>query len=310
MSTTTPRTWAALVACLATLAAALTAAALPSLSYTTGFAPAWVTAMAATIGGGAVLATLRWPLPRAARRLVLAACWTACALLLWSAAGVLFDVLRVAAMLGLPALPPVVDWPGFATRAAALSATALVAATAVRFRRTSRAACPACGRSPVAAEGRPRLWLGYAAFALAFPYPLLKVYWAFGGTLGWSPAFPRHTAGGEIGLMVATAVLALGLVQRWGRRVPRWMPVTAGWFATAGFVTMGALAAFGSIAQALGIVHGPIRLGPGAWLVGAVYGGWLLLGLALAGATWTYQRETRPPCPRCGGGGGERTIRM
>jgi hypothetical protein len=31
-----------------------------------------------------------------------------------------------------------------------------------------------------------------------------------------------------------------------------------------------------------------------------VYGGWLLLGLALGGATWAYQQQTRARCARCG----------
>jgi hypothetical protein len=310
--------WAALGACAAILGAVAAQSMLPGLpggqDYTSGFAPWWATVTAATLGAVAMLPAAGWPRVRRAwvpRRVVLAAGWGACVLLVWSAAGVVFDVLRVAAVLGIPGLPPVVDWPGLVTRAAALGGAALLAPAIVCYQRASRGGCAGCGRAP-SATTRPTAWLGYAAFGLAFPYPLLKLYWALGGALGWGGDFARHGAVGETLMLGVGATLSLALVQQWGRVVPRWVPLVAGkrvarwlvlipaWAATAVLVTMGALVAFGSLSQALGLVDGPARFSGAGRVVFLVYGGWLLFGLALGGATWAYQQQTRARCGQCG----------
>lgn len=298
--------WAALGACAATLVAVAARSVLPGLpggqDYTRGFAPWWATVTGAMLGAVVMLPAAGWPRVGHAgvpRRVVLAAGWGACVLLVWSAAGVVFDVLRVAAVLGIPGLPPVVDWPGLVVRAGALGGAALLARAIVSYQRASRGGCAGCGRAATATT-RPTAWLGYAAFGLAFPYPLLKLHWAFGGTLGWSGDFARHSAAGETLMLLVGATLALALVQRWGRVVPRWLVLIPAWAATAVLVTMGALVAFGSLGQVLGLVDGPARFSGAGWVVLMVYGGWLLFGLALGGATWAYQQRTRARCARCG----------
>jgi hypothetical protein len=230
---------------------------------------------------------------------VLAVGWFGCVLLTWSAGGIVFDVLRAAAVLGIPGLPPVVDWPGMVVRTVALGAAALVAVTMVSYRRRSGSGCLGCGRDSSArvTDGK---WLGYAACALALPYPLLKVYWSLGGTVANSAVtasemFPV----GEVISFATAGALALGLVQGWGRVLPRWMLVVGGWAATVPLVTMGAVAGFGSLAQGLGLIDGPVRFDNGTWIVSVVYGSWLLLGLALGSATLAYQRRMRPRCARC-----------
>ncbi|WP_082083617.1 hypothetical protein [Paenibacillus beijingensis] len=72
------------------------------------------------------------------------------------------------------------------------------------------------------------MWLGYAAFILSFPYPLLKIYWSLGGTLWGGQNFGHHSAFGKILVFGASALLSLALVQRWGRIFPRWVPFFAG----------------------------------------------------------------------------------
>jgi hypothetical protein len=309
--------WTVVGACGATLAAVAARALLPGLpeeqNYTSGFAPWWATVAAATMGAVAMLPVARSPrVPHSGvpRRVLLIAGWSACVLLVWSAAGVVFDLLRVAAVLGIPGLPPVVDWPGLLTRAAALGAAALLTPAIISFQRASPRGCPECGRV-LTTTTKPTAWLGYVAFGLAFPYPLLKLYWAFGGTLGWS-GNSRHGAVGETLLLLGGATLSLALVQRWGRVVPLWVPLVAGkrvarglvlipaWTATAVLVTMGALPAFGSMGQALGLLDGPARFSGTGSVVVMVYGGWLMFDLALGGATWAYQKQTRPRCVLCG----------
>ena len=64
-----------------------------------------------------------------------------------------------------------VDWPGLATRTLALAAAVVLARLAL-----ARPAAPASTRAAT--------WYGYAAFVLALPYPVLRTWWALGGTLG------------------------------------------------------------------------------------------------------------------------------
>jgi hypothetical protein len=251
-------------------------------SYTAGFAPAWVTAAASLLAAVAVLSTV-FPAPR---RLVLTLGWTAAVLLVWSAGGVLFDILRIAAVLGIPGLPPVVDWLGFGSRVAAATAAIAVAGTL----RAYQSSVP--HRRGVAP--RPRPWVGYLAAALACPYPLLKLYWAAGGPVASSVVVtPEGFPVGELLAFGAAAVLALALVHRWGRILPRRLLITAGWVAAGSLVSMGVLVVFGSLSQLLGLTDGPARFDGAGWVVALVYGSWLALGLSLAAATRDYQRLTK-----------------
>jgi hypothetical protein len=277
-----------------------------SKDYTKGFAPSWVAALAALLGVVATFGAMGWPreglLPR---RPVLAAGWCGCVLMVWSASGVIFDGLRALAVLGVPGmLPPVVDWPGFANRTLAVVAGALLAATVLSYQRASRGGCTRCGHDDGPASPVPsRRWLGYTACALALPYPLLKVYWSLGGAMARSAVGTTSVEGFPIGEIVAFAsvgFVALALSRRWGRIFPRRLLLVGGWAATGALVTMGALAAFGSLGQVLGLVDGPARFGSGGWIVDLVYGSWLLLGVALGGAVVAYQRRTLPRCGQCG----------
>jgi hypothetical protein len=295
--------WVVLVACTATMVAAVVDAQTAGKEYTKGFAPSWVTMLAVVSGAFAVLAAQGWLRGRRApRQVVLAAGWFGCVLLLWTAGGVVLDALRALAVLGVPGLPPVVDWPGFVTRSLAFGTAALLARTVLAYQRTSRGGCPRCGRDP-ASPAQTRAWLGYAVGVLAVPYPLLKVYWALGGTIAATAIAGTSVEGFPIGEIVGFSVVALvglALTAPWGRIVPRWALLPAGWVPTGALVTMGALAGFGSLAQALKIVEGPARVDDGGWIVTVVYGSWLLLGLTLGGATLAYQQRTRGRCGQCG----------
>ena len=307
--------WAALGACAVTLLAVILKPLFPdSPEYTKGFAPMWVTAFAAIIGVIALLLSMGWTRVRLVPRLlVLISAWSASILLIWSSAGIVFDALRTAAVIGIPGLPPVVDWSGFVSRAISLTGATLLAMVTISFQRVSRGACVACGQGPlIKRKIRSNAWLGYAAFILSFPYPLLKIYWSLGGTLWGGQNFGHYSAFGEILVFGASALLSLALVQRWGRIFPRWVPffagkkvprwifIIGGWIAACMTAPMGLLAIFGASMQALGLADGPVRLDGNGLMVSMVYGGWLLLGIALGGATWVYQQQTRTRCAQCG----------
>lgn len=95
---------------------------------------------------------------------------------------------------------------------------------------------PAGGDAPVpsAARAPSTAWAGYAAAAWAFVFAAVSVYWAAGGTAG------VNTLGGDIGALAANpppgfvallwaiavlkvlgGLLALALVQPWGRALSR-----------------------------------------------------------------------------------------
>lgn len=257
---------------VAAAAAAATAAVLAphQPTYDRGFAPAWV-----TLAGAALALLFAWTERAWAGRI-------AAVLLLWAGGGVVLDGFRAFFWAtGIPAGDfAQVNWAGAATRGAGLLTSALLV-----FALARRARGP----------WRERPWLGYTAFTLAFPYPLLKLYWSFGGGAARPEPYTEGFPYMESVMLLGGAALALALVQPWGRRLPRLPLLVPAWAATGALVSMGALAGFGTVAQAVGLSDGPVDFGdpPTVAMVGAVYGSWLLFGLALGGATLTYQRLTR-----------------
>ena len=305
--------WATFGTCAIILVAVTLRSFFPDgLDYTKGFAPTWITCLAAILGIIVIFLEMSWlHVQLMPRLLVLIIAWGACVFLIWSSAGIVFDIFRTAAVLGIPGLPPIVDWLGFLTRTVNLIGAILLASSTISFQRISRGACIVCGYGPLTKTQSNR-WLGYTAFVLSFPYPLLKIYWSFGGTLGGGQNFGHHTAYGETLLFSANALLSLALVQKWGRtfplwmpflagkKFPRWIPITGGWIATCMIAPMGFLAIFGTFMQILGFTDGPVPFDSNTLMVFIVYGNWLLLGASIGGATWFYQQQTRATCKRCG----------
>jgi hypothetical protein len=283
-----------------TLAGKLVLPGLPADQvYTKGFAPWWATVSAIVLGGIAVAVSL-WRRP-GTRRLVAITGGSAAVLLLWSGAGVVLDGFRAFfAVTGIPAGDfAVVDWPGMACRFASLVGCALLAAVTIGTARREAPRCVDCGT--VTTPAIPgRRWHGYAAAVLGLPYPALKLYWWAGGTFLRPEPFQEGFPLMELIAMVGGVVLSLVLVQRWGRIFPRWMPLVPGCVVTAILISMGGLSIFGTIAQLLGVNDGPVPLdGDSMWMVGFVYGGWAVFGLALLGATSYFAAETRQKCLAC-----------
>jgi hypothetical protein len=241
--------------------------------------PDWLPLTAACLAAtGAV------PLGRAGmrRRVRGALRWAALLLMVWAASGLPFDLLTAAGLVGHRTATgeivlSTVSWPVLATRVFALAVVVLLARLTL-----ASPAGPASGRQPA--------WFGYAAFALALPYPVLRVHWAMGGTLGLTSAGGAG-AGWEPLLIAApwalAAALSLLLVSP-----PRWMPrrllLAAGWSATA-VVAMIGPAAFWSFVSALAtggeLATGEIEL----WVFGLFYGSWFLWTIAAGSATRAYQ---------------------
>ncbi|MBH5338540.1 DUF3995 domain-containing protein [Streptomyces pactum] len=90
----------------------------------------------------------------------------------------------------------------------------------------------------------PDTWAGHAACGWAVLFGLAHIYAGFGG----ARVIIEHSVGKErasgdsfvmVGLFgtgalcLAAAALALALTRPWGRVLPRWMPIVAGWTAAA-----------------------------------------------------------------------------
>lgn len=156
----------------------------------------------------------------------------------------------------------------------------------------------------------PRLWAqlaGYAACAWALIFAAASFYWAAGGTAGAEtigPALtslalardPEFVAALWItgALKVAAGLLALALVQSWGRLIPRWLLLVAGWGASAGLVLYGAASFVQHALMLAGAVPLPAGLGETAarWHLLLWDPWWLLGGLLFAATTWGYGQRT------------------
>lgn len=261
------------VACMVTVALAVIASVRgEAFAYAEGFAPPWVAVVACALG----LAGVTLPAGHSASTPL---AWTGVTLLSWSAAGLVFDVFRAAAVLGVPGLPPLVDWLGLSLRAMALTSGVLLAAATLR--RIDRLRRPG------------RAWV-IAAWLCAAPYPLLKAYWWAGGRLAAeSSGHPGSFPYGEVVAFGLAAVWATALAVPRSTSPARTLLVAGGWFAAAALLNLGALAAFGTLADVFGVVDGPISFDGGQWVVTPVYASWLALGIVLGRLSLAG-----PPAPR------------
>jgi hypothetical protein len=202
--------------------------------------------------------------------------WSGLLLMVWSANGLIFDLLRMTPLMPIGS----VDWAGMATRTLALAAVVMLARLALAL--------------PVAPSAtRPATWYGYAAFVLALPYPVLRICWAFGGTIGIK--YSGAAGSGFAPLIIAipwmlAATLSLFLVSK-----PLWMPhrllLVAGWSATAIVAMIGPAACWSVVTQ---LIAGSLSAPEGMkiWVPCLFYCSWFLWAIAAGAATRSYQLRT------------------
>jgi hypothetical protein len=264
--------WIALALCAVVLAAgALEQLVRNRPAHAETFAPDWLPLAAA---GLAAAGTMRWNGRSQWLRVRRALHWSGLLLMVWAANGLPLDLLRLT-----PLIPLGVDWLGLATRTLALAAAIVLAHLAL-----ARPAAPASTRAAA--------WYGYAAFVLALPYPVLRTWWALGGTLGlmW-PGAAGHGFTPWLACIpwLLAAVLSLLLVPTWrSLRVPRRLLLAAGWSATAVVAMIGPAACWSLVTKLA--VGGDLGLeGIAAWVPCLFYGSWLLWAIAAGAATRSYQ---------------------
>ncbi len=269
--------WIGLGLCAAVLAAwAVEQLARTRPAFPGSFAPGWLPVVAA---GLAAAALLPWNGRGAWARARRALLWSGLLLMVWAANGLPLDLLRLTPLIPLP-----VDWPGLARKLAALAGAGVLAHVAL-------------ARPTAAGVTRVASWYGYAAFVLALPYPVLRTWWALGGTPGL--AWPGAGGRGWLPWLACipwllAAVLSLLLVPTW-HRLPRRLLLVAGWSATAIVAMIGPAACWAIIST---LIEGK-SLGGGSgiadWVFGLFYGSWLLWAIAAGAATRSYQRRSALP---------------
>ncbi|MFI8527256.1 hypothetical protein ACIGB8_22560 [Promicromonospora sukumoe] len=254
----------------------------PGADYSAIFPPPWFGLIGAGLLGAAVLLGSVSP-----RRLAQTAAWLASLVLLGASGGVVLDGFRAFfAVTGIPAGDfSEVDVAGAIARASALGASFSAVLLARRIRMEAR-----LGRSTV--SDRSRRIVGLLGVLLCVPYPLLKLVWWLQGEDG---AFAVGFPGMELVLFTVAAAVLIALTFKRTPGAAHVPLLIAGWGGGFTLLSMGALMVFGLLAQMTGLAASPLAFGDPAriTLVTAVYGTWLLLGVALAAATVLYG-EARP----------------
>ena len=277
--------WIGLGLCIAVVLGWAWERLVPNPDGPQAFAPDWLPLAAAGVAAAGIIplgGSRRWLRAQRALR------WTGLLLMVWAANGLPFDLFTAAGLMGHRTgsgaiVLSTVYWPGLATRAFALAAVLVLARRAL-----ARPAAPAATR--------PAAWYGYAAFVLALPYPVLRLHWALGGTLGLLA--PGAAGAGWEPLLIAipwamAAVLSLFLVSP-----PPWMPrrllLAAGWSATAIVAMIGPAAIWAfvrTLVSGSDAASGEIEF----WVFGLFYCSWFLWAIAGGAATRSYQLRNAPP---------------
>lgn len=161
---------------------------------------------------------------------------------------------------------------------------------------------------------RPGAWTGRAAALTAFLFAAVSLYWATGGTAGLDtlggtieeraragdPVIMRANWAAVV-LKILGGVLALALVQPWGRRLPRRVMLAAAWTGAAVLILYGTVQTAGVALVALDVIQVTEPIEPTAlrWRLFLWEPWFLLWGLLLAAAAWHATQATATS----GGGG-------
>lgn len=244
-------------------------------TYAESFAPNWIPLIAI---GFTVAGILRIKGYRQWSRLKQLLHWSGLFLMIWTANGLPFDLLGITGL-----IPSGIDWFGLTIRTLALVITLVL--VRIDLSRTIK------HTSAFTAS-----WYGYAAFLLALPYPVIRTFWAFGGTIGLSK--PGVAGSGFTPWLASlpwllAAVLSLLLVST-SRRMPRRLLIVAGWTATTIVAMIGPSACWSLVTK---LVEGSdLGLnGMATWVPCLFYGSWLLWGIAAGAATFSYQVRSSKP---------------
>lgn len=148
------------------------------------------------------------------------------------------------------------------------------------------------------------MWAAYATFGWALLFAALSIYWALGGMAGVdtsvSPSIAqlaRERVPWLIAILwivsalkILSGLIALALVQSWGRIIPRWILLILAWGAGTLLAVHGTFFLVGGML----VEYGVIRVPPNApWTIihwyTFLWGPWFLAGgILLIVVAWSY----------------------
>ena len=146
--------------------------------------------------------------------------------------------------------------------------------------------------------------IGYAASAWMFVFAAMSFYWALGGTTGLNTVSLGQEAAGKSWfitvlwvtgiLKVIGGLLALALIQPWGRRIPRLLLLIAAWSVGAVLVIHGGDFVIQGILTETGLISfsNPATWTSAHWQAFMWGPWWLLGGLLFCLAAWNYQSSS------------------
>lgn len=161
--------------------------------------------------------------------------------------------------------------------------------------------------APASAPRRRAGAAGYAACAWALAFAAVSFYWAAGGSAGADTIGPALTSLALArdpefvailwitGVLKAFAgLLALALVRPWGRLIPRWLLLLAGWGTGVALILYGGASFVQHALMVTGVIGIPAGLGVTAarWHLLLWDPWWLLGGILFAVTAWRFGRET------------------
>lgn len=241
-------------------------------------------------------------------RLLAVAAWGVTAALVAASALFLLDVVALI----LPGVWLGVDPVAFLSRAACLTGSMLVGATALSYQRHWRGACLACGHTgdPDESSG-PTSWAPLAAWAAVIGCLVRLLAQA---AVGFDDLLQAGGAmlGFEAGFLLAGTVLPLALVYGWGRvfpgwvaglagrRVPRWLVLGPGLGLGVGMTAYFGVTLVGLAVDTLAGTWEETAGSYPLWFFWVSVPAYLVWGLGLGAAALSYRRVTRRRCRACG----------
>jgi hypothetical protein len=216
----------------------------------------------------------------------------------WSISTLLFDALRAVQLVPLP----LSGW-GLGLRLLLLLGAAAALHPVLHARASTRGRCPTCGRWRPGTLARLPLWPVAVGLVFALPYPVMRISWILGGTLGTTggPVDADRTlqlvmAGAGVVLVALATVLLID-------RGPSWLRVVLGFgglIAGAGLCATFGPAAVGVASMLLAPGAGmPPAAGLMPWVFLVFYGSWFVAGIGVALGGLRYWTHRRYDCAAC-----------
>jgi len=152
-------------------------------------------------------------------------------------------------------------------------------------------------------QPQPGIWAAYAAATWAFVFAAMSFYWASGGTAGVATLSPEIVTmarnpwftlivWGTAVLKLIAGALALGLIQRCGRRLPQWFLLATIWSMGGFMVLYGGANLLVRGLMVLGILTTPASmLSTAAWWHVFWDSWWLAGGILFCAAAWAARRH-------------------